>query len=53
LEGVLPYWCGARKMMRKLSIKVKRRQKLKINMKKFVSKKKYEKKLIIIRKDLI
>jgi hypothetical protein len=32
LEGVLPYWCGARKMMRKLSIKVKRRQKLKINM---------------------
>jgi hypothetical protein len=49
LEGVLPYWCGARKIM----INVKRRQKLKINMGKFVSKKKYEKELIIIRKDLI
>jgi hypothetical protein len=32
LEGELSYWCGAKEMMRKLGIKIKRRQKLKIDM---------------------
>jgi hypothetical protein len=32
LEGELLYWCGAKEMMRELGIKIKRRQKLKIDM---------------------